>query len=131
MQVLDHVSITVVAIGDARRFYDAIMEALGVAKVYERADALGYGPRCSATSPLESFVAIYESAAATPDSRCHWAFKASSRQQVIAFHAAALANGGRDDGAPGLRPNYHADYFAAFVIDPSGNRLEAVCHRGV
>lgn len=59
----------------------------------------------------------------------HVAFVAQTRAQVAAFHAAALAVGGRDNGAPGLRPHYHPDYYAAFVIDPDGHNIEAVCHR--
>jgi catechol 2,3-dioxygenase-like lactoylglutathione lyase family enzyme len=55
-------------------------------------------------------------------------FRAPNRAAVDAFHAAALVAGGRDDGAPGLRPHYHADYYAAFVLDPDGHRIEAVCH---
>ena len=58
----------------------------------------------------------------------HLAFKAESRQQVEAFHRAALQAGGKDNGAPGLRPHYHADYYAAFVIGPDGHNFEAVCH---
>ncbi len=58
----------------------------------------------------------------------HVAFRARDREAVDAFHAAALAHGGRDNGAPGLRPRYHPDYYAGFVFDPDGNRIEAVCH---
>lgn len=58
----------------------------------------------------------------------HVAFQAASRAQVDAFHAAALAAGGKDNGAPGLRPKYHANYYAAFVIGPDGHNIEAVCH---
>ena len=64
----------------------------------------------------------------TPDGQ-HIAFRAPDRAAVDAFYAAALAAGGRDNGPPGLRPNYHPDYYAAFVLDPDGHRLEAVCHR--
>src|SRR5690242_19942551 len=59
----------------------------------------------------------------------HVAFVADTRAQVDAFHAAALAAGGRDNGAPGLRPHYHPNYYGAFVLDPDGNNIEAVCHR--
>lgn len=58
----------------------------------------------------------------------HYAFSAISRAQVDAFHAAALAAGGKDNGAPGLRPHYHPNYYGAFVLDPDGNNIEAVCH---
>ncbi len=59
----------------------------------------------------------------------HVAFAAETRAEVEAFYRAALAAGGRDNGAPGLRPHYHADYYGAFVLDPDGNNIEAVCHR--
>lgn len=129
MHLLDHVSITVSSITIARPFYDAVMTALGVAKVYDRADALGYGQRCSETDDTHSYLSILESATANVDPARHWCFKASTRKQVEAFHAAGLTHGGRDDGAPGFRPQYHGNYFAAFLRDPFGNRIEAACHR--
>jgi catechol 2,3-dioxygenase-like lactoylglutathione lyase family enzyme len=130
MLVIDHVSISVPSIEIARPFYDAVLAALGVAKVYDRPDALGFGMRCNDVEDFHSFLAIYESATANLDAKRHWCFKATTRTQVAAFHAAGLANGGMDDGAPGLRPHYHKDYFGAFLQDPFGNRVEAVCHRG-
>jgi catechol 2,3-dioxygenase-like lactoylglutathione lyase family enzyme len=128
MQLLDHVSISVRDIDAARIFYDAAMTALGCEKVYDRPEALGYGARCSATEPMHTFLAIYMSADANLDDKRHWCFKAASQSQVRAFHGAALAHGGTCDGPPGLRPHYHASYYAAFVRDPQGNRIEAVCH---
>jgi catechol 2,3-dioxygenase-like lactoylglutathione lyase family enzyme len=129
MLVLDHVSIAVSDLAAARPFYDAVMATLGVAKVYDRPGALGYGVRCDGIEDFHSCLAVYESASANCDPRCHWCFKATTRTQVAAFHAAGLAHGGRDGGAPGLRPHYHEHYFGAFLFDPSGNRIEAVCHR--
>ncbi len=129
MRLLDHVSISVPSIDAARPFYDAVMAALGVEKVYDRPGALGYGVRCSDGDDSHSYLAIYESAESSCDEKRHWCFKAGTRAQVAAFHAAGLANGGKDDGAPGLRPQYHASYFGAFLHDPFGNRVEAVCHR--
>lgn len=129
MLVIDHVSISVPSIEVARPFYDAVMAALGVAKVYDRSDALGFGVRCNDIEDFHSCLAIYESAAANLDSKRHWCFKATTRAQVAAFHAAGLANGGKDNGAPGLRTHYHNNYFGAFLQDPFGNRVEAVCHR--
>ena len=129
MLVIDHVSISVPSIEVARPFYDAVMAALGVAKVYDRPDALGFGVRCNDIEDFHSCLAIYESAAANLDAKRHWCFKATTRAQVAAFHAAGLASGGKDDGAPGLRPHYHNNYFGAFLQDPFGNRVEAVCHR--
>lgn len=129
MLVLDHVSISVPDIDIARPFYDAIMTALGVAKVYDRPDALGYGVRCNAIEDYHSCLAVYASDGANLDYRRHWCFKATTRTQVDAFHFAGLANGGSDNGAPGLRPLYHENYYGAFLYDPFGNRVEAVCHR--
>lgn len=129
MFVLDHVSISVPGIDQARPFYDAVMAALGVDKVYDRPDALGYGVRCNELEDFHTCLAVYASDGANLDDRRHWCFKAGTRAQVAAFHRAGLANGGRDNGAPGLRPQYHANYFGAFLYDPFGNRIEAVCHR--
>lgn len=129
MQLLDHVSLAVTDLAVARPFYDAVMQALGADKVYDRPDALGYGVRCNAAEDFHSCLAVYESPSAGADPKNHCCFKATSRARVAAFHAAGLAHGGRDDGPPGLRPHYHADYYGAFLIDPSGNRVEAVCHK--
>ncbi|MPV57489.1 glyoxalase [Burkholderia sp. HI2761] len=128
MHLLDHVSIGVPDIDLARRFYDAVMAALGATKVYDRPDALGYGERCSANDPESTFLAVYLDSAEVGTSKRHWCFKAASREQVHAFFEAGLSAGGQPDGDPGLRPHYHADYYAAFVVDPAGNRIEAVCH---
>ena len=73
-------------------------------------------------------IAGAEGAVRTPIAGAHLCFRAPDRAAVNAFHAAALAAGGRDDGAPGLRPHYHADYYGGFVLDPDGHRIEAVCH---
>jgi len=130
MQALDHVSITVRDLERAGRFYDAIMAALGIDKVNQRSDAIGYGARNRRGDDAHSYFSVYRSDAAQADPRRHWCFRAQSAHHVKAFHAAGLAAGGRDNGAPGLRPNYHAGYYAAFLEDPEGNRVEAVCHRG-
>jgi catechol 2,3-dioxygenase-like lactoylglutathione lyase family enzyme len=128
MQLLDHVSIAVPDLDTARTFYDAIMAALGAEKVYDRADALGYGARCSSRDTVSTCVAVYLDPVEIGVNRRHWCFKAASRAQVDAFFDAGLAGGGRSDGAPGLRLHYHDSYYAAFLIDPAGNRVEAVCH---
>jgi catechol 2,3-dioxygenase-like lactoylglutathione lyase family enzyme len=129
MFLLDHVSIAVSDLERARPFYDTVMTALGAEKVYDRADALGYGVRCRPGDVEHTYLAVYTSGGAFGPSRRHWCFKATTRAMVDAFHRAGLAAGGSDDGAPGLRPHYHPSYYAAFVLDPDGNRLEAVCHR--
>ncbi|MCA8024458.1 VOC family protein [Burkholderia cepacia] len=131
MQLLDHVSISVPDIELARPFYDAIMAALGASRVYDRGTALGYGERCNANDTASTFLAIYLDPAEIGVSKRHWCFKAASRAQVDAFFEAGLATGGRSDGEPGLRPHYHGDYYGAFLVDPAGNRVEAVCHASV
>lgn len=128
MQLLDHVSIGVPDLDAARPFYDAIMRALDAAKVYDRPDALGYGERCSAGDTQSSYLAVYLDASRIESNKRHWCFKAATRAQVDAFHAAGLAAGGQSGGEPGVRAHYHANYYAAFLIDPAGNRVEAVCH---
>jgi catechol 2,3-dioxygenase-like lactoylglutathione lyase family enzyme len=115
--MLDHVSITVSDIAAAEPFYDAIMKVLGIVKVGRREDWLGYVSIRKGPKPEEA-------------QGRHWCFKAKWRTQVDAFWDAGIAAGGSDDGPPGLR-SYHASYYAAFLRDPDGNRLEAVCHHSV
>jgi catechol 2,3-dioxygenase-like lactoylglutathione lyase family enzyme len=125
--MLDHVSITVSDIAAAERFYDAIMQALGVTKVGRRDDWLGYGERARPDYPHRVYIAIYLGPKPEEGSRRHWCFKARSRAEVDAFWHAGIVGGGSDDGPPGLR-DYHPSYYAAFLRDPDGNRVEAVCH---
>ncbi|HYB09852.1 MAG TPA: VOC family protein [Alphaproteobacteria bacterium] len=124
--MIDHVSITVRDLGTAQKFYDSVMAALDFPCVYRTDRAIGYGVRDRPASK-DPYISIFQSDRVVADHR-HWAFRAKSRSAVDRFHAAALAAGGHDDGAPGLRQDYHADYYAAFVRDPDGNRIEAVCH---
>ena len=128
--MLDHVYIVASDMVAAERFYDAVMAALGVVKVGSRADWIGYGERADAGHPDRIYIAIRQGAVPPAPYPLHWCFKARSRTEVDAFWAAGLAAGGSDDGAPGLR-HYHASYYAAFLRDPNGNRIEAVCHRAV
>jgi catechol 2,3-dioxygenase-like lactoylglutathione lyase family enzyme len=130
MQLLDHVSITVRDLRAAKPFYKAIFAVLGATLVYERDDAVGFGERNRPGEDAHSYLSVLQSPQAGPDSRRHWCFRASSEAQVRAFHAAGLAAGGGDEGAPGLRNHYHAGYYAAFLRDPEGNKVEAVCHHG-
>lgn len=130
MRLLDHASITVRDLDRAREFYDAVFRALGAARIYAREDAIGYGERNRAGDDGHSYLSILRSLQASADARRHWCFRAASAAQVRAFHAAGLASGGADGGAPGLRAHYHPAYYAAFLIDPEGNRIEAVYHGG-
>lgn len=105
----------------------AVMSALGAPLVSEKPDALGFGERNRPHSAGHSYISVYESPQAFADRRRHCCFRADSVEQVQAFHATGLAAGGTDGGAPGLR-SYHPQYYAAFVFDPEGNKLEAVFH---
>ncbi len=129
MLLLDHVSIPVKDLARCKPFYEAIMHALGAEKVYDESDAVGFGARCNADDDAHSYLTVLASPGANTDPRRHWCFKAGNREIVRSVYAAGLAHGGRDDGAPGLRPHYHEHYYAAFLLDPEGNRVEAVCHR--
>lgn len=123
--MLDHLSITVTDLDRSQVFYDAVLGALDYPRVNRRERAIGYGERGGALC----YISIYLSSGPfAPDNR-HWCFRAPGRAAVRAFHAAALANGGRDDGPPGIREIYSPDYYAAFVLDPDGNRIEAVTRR--
>ena len=123
--LLDHVSITVNDLDRAGDFYDAVLGALGIEREWRREDRIRYGER---GAPGETFVSIVEASGVPAGGPRHWAFRAADRAAVDAFHGAGLAHGGADDGAPGLRPAYHEAYYGAFLRDPDGNRVEAVCH---
>ena len=126
--MLDHASLGVSDIGRSRRFYDAALRPLGIVRIADFGPGRGsdYG---AAPSPLGvEFTITREAKVRTPIAGTHLCFRAPNRPAVDAFHAAALATGGRDDGSPGLRPRYHANYYGAFVLDPDGHRIEAVCH---
>lgn len=126
--MLDHVSITVTSLADSEALYDALFAALGVVKVGREPDWAGYGLRAGPETPERCYLSVFESPEAAGDRRRHWCFKAADRAMVDAFYTAALAQGAQCDGPPGLRQHYHASYYAAFIRDRDGNRLEAVCH---
>lgn len=120
--MLDHVTIAVADFARARAFYDAALAPLGITRLAgDGAQFAGYG-----VAPKAFFWIGARDTVRTPT---HIAFTAPGRGAVDGFHRAALAAGGRDNGAPGLRPQYHADYYGAFVTDPDGHNIEAVCHR--
>lgn len=129
MKLLDHVSITVRDLTLAKPFYRAVFGALGAEVAYDDDDAIGFGTRNGPDDDAHTYLSVLQSAAALADPRRHWCFRATSTDQVRAFHRAGLASGGSDGGAPGLR-DYHAGYYAAFLLDPEGNKLEAVYHKG-
>ena len=126
--MLDHVSITVTDITVVEPFYDAVMRAIDVPKVRRFENRLGYGERCDSEHPNRSYLSIKLGEKPDSSPARHWCFKAPSQAAVDAFWKAGVANGGTDDGPPGIREMYHPNYYAAFLIDPCGNRIEAVCH---
>ena len=119
--MIDHVSIGVRDVAASKRFYDAVLQPLGYKCLSDSAESLGYGAKASALWLNATDRPV------PPDSRSglHFCFSAPSRKSVEAFHAAGLASGGRDNGPPGLRADYGAGYYAAFLIDPDGYRIEA------
>ena len=125
--MLDHVSLGVTDIARSRGFYDAALRPLGIVRIVDFGQDRGSDYGAMAGSLGVEFTITVEPGV-RPGLGMHLCFRAPDRTAVQAFHAAALLAGGRDDGAPGLRPLYHPDYFAAFVRDPDGHRIEAVCH---
>ncbi|SPN99112.1 uncharacterized protein DNG_02147 [Cephalotrichum gorgonifer] len=128
-QILGHISIGVRSIAQGKSFYTAVLAPLGLHLVYESPPGhsvatLGYGPDTS-----HEVVNIFEygDAASPPGRGSHVAFNAPSREAVEEFHTAGVESGGASNGLPGLRENYGPTYFAAFLVDPDGWRLEAVC----
>ncbi|WP_157015172.1 VOC family protein [Mesorhizobium xinjiangense] len=124
--MIDHLGIAVSDFDRSKAFYDQAMAPLGASLLMmvpaEYTDGVkvgGYGR----DRPVYWLHEVDE-----PGPGRHIAFTARSRAEVDAFYRAALEAGGRDNGAPGLRPHYHADYYGAFVFDPDGNNVEAVCH---
>jgi catechol 2,3-dioxygenase-like lactoylglutathione lyase family enzyme len=124
--MIDHVSVGVRSLERSRRFYDAALLPIGLVRILDfEQRGSDYG---AMAAPFGVEFTITTEATVLPLPGMHICFRAPSREAVRAFHAAALEAGGRDDGAPGFRPIYHRDYYAAFVLDPDGHRIEAVCH---
>ena len=131
MSFIDHISLTVSDYARSKAFYEQALAPLGVTLLMEFGPAGGFGrdgkPSFWIGAGPASFQKPEHLRVITPS---HVAFAASDRAQVEAFYKAALAAGGRDFGAPGLRPEYHAGYYGAFVLDPDGHNVEAVVHGG-
>jgi catechol 2,3-dioxygenase-like lactoylglutathione lyase family enzyme len=126
--MLDHVSLGISDIDRSRRFYDTVLRPLGLVRIVNFGEGRGSDYGAAPGSPGVEFTITGEAEVRTPIPGAHLCFRAPDRAAVDTFHVAALAAGGRDDGPPGLRPHYHADYYCAFVLDPDGHRIEAVCH---
>jgi catechol 2,3-dioxygenase-like lactoylglutathione lyase family enzyme len=119
--MIHHVSIGVRNVGKTKAFYDAALAPIGYSCLSSDDASLGYGK-----DTVAFWISLSESAVvADPKSGLHFCFMAPARRSVDAFYKAALATGGRDNGKPGLRADYGPSYFAAYVIDPDGYRIEA------
>ena len=119
--MIDHTGLIVGSFEASRRFYAAALTPLGYELLLEfHASVAGFG------EPGKPDFWIAQGEPNTP--RIHVAFRADTRREVDAFYEAALGAGARDNGAPGLRAQYHPDYYGAFVLDPDGHNIEAVCH---
>jgi catechol 2,3-dioxygenase-like lactoylglutathione lyase family enzyme len=121
--MFDHVKFGVSDFAASKAFYLKALEPIGLATVAEGEPSYGIE-----LSPKGSKVSLILFQTQEKPAHLHLAFVAGKRSQVDAFHRAALAAGARDNGAPGLRPHYHANYYAAFVIGPDGHNIEVVCH---
>lgn len=120
--MFDHIGLGVGSYAESRAFYLAALTPLGVGIVMEGQYGLGLGTNG------KPWFWLHEKTAQQP-APMHIAFTAQTRAEVDAFYKAALAAGGKDNGAPGIRPHYHPDYYGAFVIGPDGHNVEAVCHK--
>ena len=122
--MLDHISIGVSDVEQSKRFYDLALLPLGIERLYAEGDtASGYGIK-----PKAFFWIGQRNARQTS---VHIAFAAPDRATVDRFYQAALAAGARDNGPPGIRPRYHPNYYGAFVLDPDGHNIEAVCRLSI
>ena len=134
--MIDHIGITVRDVARATEFYLKALAPLGVAIVMQvsaeetgHGAAIGFGAAGTSPEGLQTGKpSFWIGEGLAPSGPLHVAFVAPSRAAVDAFYRAALQAGGKDNGPPGLRPHYHANYYAAFVFDPDGNNIEAVCH---
>lgn len=124
--MFSHITVGTKDLQRAGAFYDAVLGTIGHSRSLEKETFIAYGDR----SGTRFFVMKpFDGGSASVGNGAHAAFNADTRAQVDAFHAAALAAGGRDEGAPGLRPHYHPDYYGAYVRDPDGNKIQAVCKK--
>lgn len=121
-----HITLGTNVIARAQRFYDAVMAVLGHPVLFRTPTMQAYG---EPTGPKLFIVPPFDRKEARPGNGVHAAFRTDSRANVDAFYKAAIANGCSDEGPPGLRPHYHANYYGAYVRDPDGNKIQAVCHR--
>lgn len=126
--MIDHIGLTVSDLKKSKAFYVEALRPLGIGLVLEvSAEQTGAGAHAGFGSGNKPYFWIGDHG--TAGGPMHTAFAVGSRTQVDAFYEAALKAGGTDNGAPGLRPHYHENYYGAFVLDLDGNNIEAVCHK--
>jgi catechol 2,3-dioxygenase-like lactoylglutathione lyase family enzyme len=126
--MIDHIGLAVKDMGRAKAFYAEALKPLGIGVIMEvTAEQTGADAHAGFGKDNKAFFWI--GTGEKPRGGTHVAFTTGTRAEVDAFYRAALAAGGRDNGAPGPRPHYHEHYYGAFVLDPDGNNIEAVCHR--
>jgi catechol 2,3-dioxygenase-like lactoylglutathione lyase family enzyme len=118
--ILDHIGFGVNDLEKSKGFYAKALAPLGITVVMEAEGWIGMG--------RDGRPQFWFGGGGQDAGPVHLAFTARNREEVRAFHASALKAGGKDNGAPGLRPQYHPDYYGAFVLDPDGHNIEAVCH---
>jgi len=109
----------------ASDFYDEVLGTLGITTLFNVEGAVAYG---DAAGPKTFILTPFDGGPPEPGNGGHVAYLATTRAQVDAFYCAALSLGGSDEGAPSLRPQYHPNYYGAYVRDPEGNKIQAVCH---
>jgi catechol 2,3-dioxygenase-like lactoylglutathione lyase family enzyme len=126
--LLDHIGIIVSDLARSRSFYTAALEPLGYRVMKDASGSVGFGVPEGSGRSLDPGGDFWISQGIPQRPLTHFAFSAESKEAVNAFFEAALQAGGTDNGRPGPRARYHAHYYAAFVIDPDGYNLEAVCH---
>jgi len=125
MTMFSHVTIGSSDPNKAAKFYDAVLGTLGISVLFNIEGAVAYGQ----TTGAKTFILKpFDGGPPVPGNGGHVAYLAASRAHVDTFYAKALEHGGTDEGAPGLRPHYHPNYYAAYVRDPEGNKIQAVCH---
>ena len=127
--MIDHMGLSVADFQRSRAFYDAVMPALGASCVMSVTLAETGGTYEGAGYGRDGKPSFWIGIGGPLQGRLHVAFTAESRAMVNAFYEAALKAGATDNGAPGIRPHYHPNYYGAFVLDPDGHNIEAVCHR--
>jgi len=126
LSILDHIGFNVGDFAGAKTFYEKALAPLGItALLHVTEEMTGAGAHCGFGKEAPDFWIGTGGANKSP---LHVAFSAATRADVDAFYEAAIAAGAKDNGAPGLRPHYHEHYYGAFVLDPDGNNIEAVCH---